>query len=122
MKLYKSKEHPGHWIAQDEGPGTLVIWPAAPRGWSKRKFLARTLREVDHLDLEEVDPALARGTWWPGTPRSARGPRPRAGVAAQARSIRATDAEVAAWSEAAAPGSWRTWATRTLNEAAGRSG
>ena len=93
MRLYRSKEHPTHWIGEDEH-AALVIWPAAPRGWTKRTPYTGARRA-----LEEVPAALARGSGWPG---GGRGPAPRAGGAAsRKRGIRVADHEWAAWEHAA---------------------
>ena len=92
MRLYRSKEHPGHWIGED-AHGALMIWPAEPRGWTKRTHYDGGKRQ-----LEEVEPALARGTGWPG---GGKGRRPKRGAPAKGLTIRVTDGERAEWERAA---------------------
>ncbi len=71
--------------------------------------------------LEEVEPALARGTGWPG---GGTGRKPRTGGEPSNRRItlRATDAEADAWEErAGAAGKGVTvWARDELNTAVKR--
>jgi hypothetical protein len=114
MKLYRSKEHPDHWIGEDEH-GVLMVWPARPRGWAKRTGYAGSKRQ-----LEEVEPALARGTGWPGGPV---GRRPRGNHASDTQlGIRATSDERAAWQHAAdtTERNITVWARDELNAAAAR--
>jgi hypothetical protein len=114
MRLYRSKDHPGQWIGEDEH-GALMLWPARPRGWSKRTGYSGAKRQ-----LEEVEPALARGTGWPGSPV---GRRPRGSRAADTQlGIRATREERAAWQRAADDHARKLaeWARDELNAAAAR--
>src|SRR5262245_41424804 len=71
-RLYRSRDLPGQWIGSDLA-GALMVWPAERRGWAKRVSYTGPKRA-----LEEVEPALARGTGWAGGgrahhPRSATG-------------------------------------------------
>jgi hypothetical protein len=111
MKLYRSKEHPDHWIGEDEH-GVLMLWPARPRGWMKRTGFAGSKRQ-----LEEVDLGLARGTGWPGGPR---GPAPRSssGTASKTLGLRVTDEERASWEAAAGQLKLSDWIRDTCNAAA----
>ena len=110
--LYRHKDHPGHWIAEDHG--ALMIWPAEPKGWTRRHAYTGSKR-----GFEEVPPAMARGTGWPG---AGRGPAPRAGVAAGTTGLRATDAERARWKQAADKRGqpFASWARDMLNSEADR--
>jgi hypothetical protein len=92
LRLYRSKDNPGHWVGED-AYGSLMIWPATPRGWSKRTGYAGSKRQ-----LEEVEPALARGTGWPG---GGAGRRPSRGEASKPLTIRVTTQERGAWERAA---------------------
>jgi hypothetical protein len=94
MKLFRSREMPDHSIGEDK-LGGLVHWPKQRAGWAQRTPYTGGKRP-----LEEVDPALARGTGWPG---GGRGPAPRAasGTASKSLTIRVTDAERTAWEGAA---------------------
>ena len=111
MKLYRSREMPDHWIGEDEH-GVLMIWPAQPRGWVKRKGYVGAKRQ-----LEEVVPALARGTGWPG---GGRGPTSRSGtgVVSKPVGLRATEEERAAWEAAAGERKLSDWMREVLNAAA----
>jgi hypothetical protein len=60
LKLYRSREHAGHWVGEDKH-GALLLFPAKTRGW-----VSRTPYVGSRNDLEEVSPMLARGTRWPG--------------------------------------------------------
>ena len=113
-KLYRSKEHPDHWIGEDEH-GVLMIWPARPRGWLKRTGFSGSKRQ-----LEEVDPPLARGTGWPFGPV---GRRPRDGEASSTLGIRVTTSERAKWQRAAdkRERGLTVWAREELNAAADRT-
>ena len=111
VKLYKSKEVPGQWIGEDKH-GALMTWPAEPSGWARRTAYAGAKRL-----LEEVEPALARGSGWPGAGRA---PKPRAasGEASTRRlGIRATPTEYKAWEHRADEEAKRLsdWARDTLN-------
>jgi hypothetical protein len=92
VRLYRSKEHPDHWIGEDEH-GALLLWPVEPKGWLRRTPYIGGKRQ-----LEEVEPALARGTGWPG---GGHGPAPRAGVTSRNLGIRVADHERTAWESAA---------------------
>jgi len=109
MRLFRSKEHPDHWIGED-AHGVLMIWPVRPRGWMKRNGYAGSKRV-----LEEIDPALARGTGWPGT-RGGR--RPLRGAPSKPLTLRVTDAERAAWQRAAGERKISDWIRDTCNAAA----
>ena len=111
MKLYRSKDHPDHWIGEDEH-GVLMVWPARPRGWTKRTGYVGTKRQ-----LEEVEPALARGTGWPF---GGRGPKARSpsGMVSKMIGMRVTNEERAAWESAAGGRKLSDWMRDTLNAAA----
>jgi hypothetical protein len=113
-KLYRSKDHPGHLIGEDEH-GVFMIWPAQPKGWTKRTGYSGAKRQ-----LEEVDPALARGTGWPFGPV---GRRPRNGEASSTLGIRVTSSERAKWQRAAdkRERGLTVWARDELNAAADRT-
>lgn len=110
MKLYRSAEVADQWIGEDRH-GALVIWPAQPRGWMHRTPYTGGKRQ-----LEEVSPALARGTGWPG----AVGGKVRApsGAPSKPVGVRATDEERAAWVRAAGERKLSDWIWDTLNAAA----
>jgi hypothetical protein len=91
MRLFRSKEHPEHWIGEDEH-SALVLWPARKGGWTKRTPYNGPKRQ-----LEEVDPRLARGSGWPG---GGRGPAPR-GEASKPIGLRVTVEEREKWERAA---------------------
>lgn len=113
MKLYRSRQLPKHWIGEDK-LGGLVYWPAERGGWAQRTPYTGGKRQ-----LEEVDPALARGSGWPG---GGRGPAPRSssGAASKSITIRVTEEERAAWDRAAHERSQRLsdWVRDTCNAAA----
>jgi hypothetical protein len=115
FRLFKSDEYPQHWIGTDE-LGGIVYWPKAPKGWSRR-----TPYNGSKRGLEEVDPALARGTGWPG---GGRGPAPRdpSGAATDQVGLRVTHGEREKWEQAATvrQQSLTGWARGELNEAADR--
>lgn len=116
MKLYQSKELPGQWIGEDRH-GALMTWPAEPGGWAKRTAYTGAKRQ-----LEELEPALARGSGWPGAGRA---PKPRAAsgeTSARQLAIRATSEELAAWERRASEENKRTsvWARDELNAAIAR--
>jgi len=91
MRLYKSREHPDQWIGEDEH-GNLMVWPTEAGGWAKRTTWSGGKRQ-----LEEVSPALARGTRWPGAGR-ARKPRAASGEPSDHRlTLRATADEMESW-------------------------
>lgn len=92
-----------------------MLWPAERGGWAKRTVYTGGKRQ-----LEEVPPAMARGTGWPG---GGRGPAPRAGVAAKTIGLRATDDERARWQRAAdmRETNLAGWARDTLNAEADRT-
>lgn len=114
MKLYRSPQLPDLWIGED-AYGALVQWPAASGGWQQRTPYAGPRRA-----LEAVEPALARGTGWPGVPTG----RPaRAGGPSRNVTIRAAEDERAAWERAAGAAgaeSLSEWGRRELNAAAAR--
>ncbi len=117
MKLYRSPEYPGQWIGTD-AEGALVRWPIEPNGWAKRTPYTGGKRQ-----LEEVSPALARGTRWPGAGRAPR-PRDPSGQPSDAQlGIRATQEERATWQLAAEAReqSVAAWARDELNVAAART-
>lgn len=108
MKLYRSSDLPKRWIGEDKHGG-LVHWPAEPGGWAQRTPYTGGKR-----GLEEAEPALARGTGWPG---GGKGRPRRAESLAKTFGVRASVDEIAAWSERAdtegkAPS---VWARDTLN-------
>ncbi len=94
VKLYRSREIPNHWIGEDKH-GALMLWPAEPGGWAKRTAYTGGKRH-----LEEVEPALARGTRWPG---GGRAPRPRApsGAVSTSFGLRVSPEERTSWKQAA---------------------
>jgi hypothetical protein len=114
MKLYTSRDLVGQWVGEDKRGG-LVTWPARDGGWADR-----TPFTGKRAQLEEVEPALARGTGWPG---GGRGPRPRSGGEAsnERLTLRATQAEIQAWQRRASALNkpLSTWGRDTLNAAAG---
>ena len=116
VKLYRSKELPGQWIGEDKH-GALMKWPAEPGGWMQRTAYTGGKRQ-----LEEAEPALARGTRWPGAGR-ARRPRASTGEAStRLLAIRATPGELAAWERRASDEGKRpsVWARDELNAAVAR--
>ena len=54
MKLYRSAQHPGQWVAYGPGLG-WVVFPARERGWDER----RPARGLDPVHLREVPRGLA---------------------------------------------------------------
>jgi hypothetical protein len=117
VKLYRSPEYPGQWVGTD-AEGALVRWPMEPGGWAKRTPFTGAKRQ-----LEEVLPALARGTRWPGAGRSRR-PRDPTGKPSDAQiGIRATQDERAMWERAAdaREQSLTAWARNELTAAATRT-
>lgn len=113
VRLYRSREMPNRWIGEDQD-GALVHWPAEPGGWHRRTPYTGGKRQ-----LEECEPALARGTGWPG---AGRGRPPRQGTAATTFGVRATSAEIGKWKERAKEEQKRpsVWARDELNAAAVR--
>jgi len=111
MKLFRSGDMPDHWVGEDEH-GVLMVWPARPRGWLKRTAYTGSKRS-----LEELEPALARGSGWPG---GGRGPSPRSesGSVSKPVGLRATIEERAAWERAAGERNLSDWMRDTLNAAA----
>jgi hypothetical protein len=57
MKLYRSAQHPGHWVAYGPGLG-WVVFPARENGWDER----RPVRGLDPVHLREVPATLAART------------------------------------------------------------
>jgi hypothetical protein len=104
------------WVIGEDRHGALLIFPAKVRGWA-----SRTPFVGSRLELEEVSPALARGTKWPG----AIGGKSRdpSGAPSRTVGIRATDDERAAWQRAADASGIRLtdWARRSLNQIAARA-
>jgi hypothetical protein len=92
-----------------------VLWLARPRGWANRTGYAESQRQ-----LEEVDPALARGTGWPFGPV---GRRPRGGGVSSTLGIRMTTSERAKFQRAAdrRDRGLTVWARDELNAAADRT-
>ncbi len=113
MKLFRSREIPDHWVGEDKH-GALMLWPIEPGGWAKRTAYAGGKRA-----LEEVEPALARGTGWPGGGR-ARRPRSASGAVSTSFGIRVTPEERAAWKQAARDHkmSLSDWVREALNNTA----
>ncbi len=116
MRLYRSEDLPGQWIGEDRH-GALMTWPAEARGWTRRTAYTGARRQ-----LEEVEPALARGSGWPGAGRA---PKPRAatGEASTKRlGLRATPSEYEAWERRAEEEGKRIsdWARDLLNAEAVR--
>ena len=60
LRLYVSKYYPDRWIGEDERE-SLWYWERIEDGWARRGP-----HEGRRRNLTEVDPALARGTGWPG--------------------------------------------------------
>lgn len=115
MRLYRSPDLPGRWIGEDQD-GALVHWPVERGGWARRTPYTGGKRQ-----LEECEPALARGTGWPGGGR-ARRPRAASGKLSKPITIRASDDEREAW-ELAAEDLELTlsdWCRGELNAAAAR--
>jgi hypothetical protein len=106
MRLYRSQEHPDHWIGEDEH-GVLMLWSARPRGWVRRTGYLGARRQ-----LEEVEPALARG--------AVRRPRTEGEVPERRgeQDDRLTNEERAAWEKAAGDRKLSDWMRDTLNAAA----
>jgi hypothetical protein len=93
LKLYRSKEHPNHWVGEDRY-GSLLLFPAKIRGWA-----SRTPYTGSKTELEEVSAMQARGTKWPG----AIGGKTRdpSGKPSRIIGIRVTQAERETWQVAA---------------------
>ena len=115
MKLYRSPTMPSHWIGEDK-LGNLMQWPAARGGWEQRTSYTGPKRL-----LEEVPPAMARGSGWPG---GGRGPAPRSasGVPSKTIGLRVTDDERAKWQRAAdvREQTLAAWTRDEINAAADR--
>jgi hypothetical protein len=111
MKLYRSPDLPGRWIGEDQD-GALVHWPIERGGWHRRTPYTGGKRQ-----LEEVLPALARGTGWPG---GGVGRRPLRGSMSKPVTIRATDTERDSWERSASKRerSLSDWCRDILNSAA----
>jgi hypothetical protein len=60
IKLYKSLDHPNHWIACVTGVG-WVAFPKSANGWAQR----HPARGLDPLGLREVPASLAQNTGAP---------------------------------------------------------
>jgi hypothetical protein len=106
---------PGYWIGEDHG--ALMVWPVERGGWAKRTAYTGGKRQ-----LEEVEPALARGTGWPG---GGRGPAPRdaSGKPSKTIGLRCTDDEREKWERASGKRAqpFAVWARNTLNSEADRT-
>jgi hypothetical protein len=113
-KLHRSKDHPGFLIGVDEHD-VLMIWPARPKGWAKRKGWTGGSRGLEKAELEE-----ARGTGWPYGPV---GRRLRAGEPSSTLGIRVTASEREKWQRAADKHERviTAWARDELNTAADRT-
>lgn len=111
MKLYRSKDFPDAWIGQDV-EGSLVRWPAEPQGW-----LRRTPYWGKKQVLEEVEPALARGTGWPGAGRAPKRRDPTGKPSSAMIGIKCTTDERDAWARRADDEGKAIsgWARDTLN-------
>ena len=111
MKLYRSPDLPDRWIGEDQD-GALVHWPIEHGGWNRRTPYTGGKRQ-----LEEVAPAQARGTGWPG---GGVGRRPLRGATSKPVTIRATDVERGAWERAAGKRGLNLsdWCRDALNSAA----
>ena len=57
LKLYRSAQHQGAWIAYSKETG-WVVFPSAAGGWEKR----RPCRGIDPVHLREVPAGLAADT------------------------------------------------------------
>jgi hypothetical protein len=57
IKLYTSREHPGHWIAYVPEAGWLSF-PNRDNGWTER----RPVRGLDPIHLRQVPVAMATRT------------------------------------------------------------
>jgi hypothetical protein len=115
LKLFRSKEHPDHWVGEDKH-GALLLFPAKPRGWASRTPYAGSRPE-----LEEVSPMLARGTKWPGA-LGGKARHPSGEPSSRVIGIRGTNVEAEMWRRAAeARGlSLNDWTRQALNEIAER--
>jgi hypothetical protein len=111
MKLYRSPDHPGEWIGTDAA-GALVRWPAERGGWAKR-----TPHTGGKRALEEVEPALARGSGWPGAGRAPKRRDPAGKPTNTSIGVKATTEERDAWTQRAQDEgkSISGWARDTLN-------
>lgn len=114
-KLFRSSapEFAGYLISEDDH-GSLVAWPAEPKGWARRTPYTGPKRA-----LEEVPRVQAKRTGWPHAPR---GPDPQGGEPMVSRGLRATDDQFAKWQRAARKRDqeWGDWARDRLNTAADR--
>jgi len=113
MRLFRSRDLPGRWVGEDQD-GALVHWPAEPGGWQRRTPYTGGKRQ-----LEACEPALARGTGFPG---AGRGRPPRQGTAATTFGVRATIDEITAWKHRAGEEHKKptVWARDELNAAVTR--
>lgn len=106
---------PNYWIGEDK-LGSLMQWPAIRKGWDQRTSYTGPKRV-----LEEVPPALARGSGWPG---GGRGPAPRApsGVPSKTIGLRVTAEERDKWQRAAEvrKQTLAAWTRDEINAAADR--
>lgn len=113
VKLYRSREIPDHWIGEDKH-GALMLWPTERGGWAKRTAYTGGKRP-----LEEVEPALARGTGWPGGGRAPK-PRSASGALSTSFGIRVSPEERESWKQAAQERKMplSDWVREALNSAA----
>lgn len=111
MRLYRSRDLPGRWVGEDQD-GALVHWPEEPGGWARRTPYTGARRQ-----LEEVEPARARGTGWPGAGRAKRRRDPAGAPTSTSIGVKATVAEREAWTHRAGEEgkSISGWARDTLN-------
>lgn len=115
MKLFKGPDH-SVWIGED-AVGALMYWPREPGGWARRSSYTGQRRI-----LEEVEPALARGTGWPG---GGRAPKPRSAsgqASSEQLTLRSTPDEMEGWRKRAADDGkpLAVWGRDTLNAEAAR--
>ena len=113
MRLFRSKEHPEHLIGEDRA-GALLLFPAAPRGWTRRTPYTGGKRQ-----LEEVSPVEGRGTGWPGAIGGK--PRSTSGASVHSISVRVTTEERDLWESAAGERRLSDWIRETLTATARRS-
>ena len=111
MRLYRPRGVPDTFVGEDKA-GALMVFPAQPRGWSKRSAYPGSKRSLDEVPAPE-----GRGTGWPGAiggkPRSASGQ-----PSVYQISVRITAEERDSWLAAAGDGRLADWIRSTLNGAA----
>ncbi len=113
VKLFRAPDGDDHWIGEDKRGG-LVTWPNQRAGWQQRTPYTGSRR-----GLVEVEPALARGTGWPGA-GGGRPPRSASGKPSGSLTIRLSSEERAAWTTAAEGRALSDWARAELNAIASR--